>query len=109
MFTSLMVLAFVNSVDGAPAHAGHVKGSPGDTEITDISEAERSREAPAAISSMNPSTAKLQFEDVQDVAKPAVGESLSVGRGRGKKTRRMRARGNFVLVSSKRAAGGLKQ
>ena len=99
-----MVLAFVNSVDGAPAHAGHVKDSPGDTEITDISEAQSSREAPAAISSMTSSTAKqLQLEDTSN---PGIGESLSVGRGRGKKSRRMRARGKFVLVSSKRAAGG---
>ena len=105
MFTSLMILAFVNSADEAPAHAGHVKGSPGDTEITDISEAESSREAPAAISSMTPSTTGQLTQ--HDQSTPAVGESLSVGRGRGKKSRRMRARGKFVLVSSKRAAGGL--
>ena len=103
MFTSLMILAFATFAAGAPARAGRVEGSPGDTEITDISEAESSREAPAAIASMNPSTAKLQFEDV---AHPGVGESLTVGRGRGKRSRRMRARGKFVLVSSKRAAGG---
>jgi len=101
-----MILAFATFAAGAPARAGRVEGSPGDTEITDISESESSREAPAAIASMNPSidTAKLQFEDVTD---PGVGESLKVGRGRGKRSRRMRARGKFVLVSSKRAAGGL--
>ena len=104
MFTSLMVLAFVNSVDGAPAHAGHVKGSPGGTEVTDISEAESSREAPAAISSTAPSRTGLTQHDRSN---PALGESLSVGRGRGKKSRRMRARGKFVLGYSKRAAGGL--
>jgi len=92
MFTSLMILAFVNF---APAHAGRVEDSPGDTEITDIS-----------ISSMTPSADAVLMH--QDQSKPAVGESLSVGRGRGKKPR-MVASGNFNMNMGGGAAGGLNR
>jgi len=105
LFASLVALVVVAFADGAPALSVLVEDSPwpGDTEVADVSEGKTPQKEPVATSAVASSATELRLEDQ---ATPDLGESVTVGRGRGKRTRIMAAQGKFVLGYSQQAAGG---
>ena len=109
-FMSMIAFALILFAGTTPAVAMTTDGHPGDTEVVDISKAALSTtpsEKPAAASSVPMIRPRSSALSASDQVEQPLGETVtdSLGRGRGKRTRRLRARGRFSMGFSKKTAG----